>query len=71
LIRKEAMRLRTLSPESLSYIALYTDTNREDYRCYKFAQLHPTPWNSYIDETNKVDVQHIPYPHRFIQYDSQ
>jgi len=46
LIKKEVMNLRTLRPDALSYIAVYTDTNREDYRCYKLAQLNPTPWNS-------------------------
>jgi len=45
-LKEAAMSLRTLRPESLSYIAAYTDTNKKDYRCYKFAQLHPTLWNS-------------------------
>ena len=45
-IKEAVMGLRTLQPEALSYIALYTDTDIKDYRCYKFAQLHPTPWNS-------------------------
>ena len=46
LIKETVMNLRTLRPDALSYIAIYTDTNIEDYRCYKFAQLHPTLWNS-------------------------
>ena len=46
MIKEVAMNLRTLRPDALSYIALYTDTNKEDYRCYKQAQLHPTLWNS-------------------------
>ncbi|MCL2417521.1 MAG: hypothetical protein FWD02_06280 [Bacteroidales bacterium] len=46
LIKKEVMQLRTLRPDALAYIALYTDTNKEDYRCYKLTQLNPTPWYS-------------------------
>ena len=38
--------LRTLSPESLSYICCVTNTQKEDYRCYHFAQSHQTLWNS-------------------------
>jgi len=45
-LKDEAMSLRTLRPEALSYIAAYTDTDKKDFRCYKFAQLHPTLWNS-------------------------
>ena len=39
--------LRTLSPEALSYICCMTDTKKEDYRCYHYAQSNPTLWNSY------------------------
>jgi hypothetical protein len=46
LIRNCVMNLRTLRPDALRYIAVYTDTNIKDYRCYKQAQLHPTLWNS-------------------------
>ena len=45
-IKDAVMNLRTLQSKALNYIALYTDTNKQDYKCYKFAQLHPTPWNS-------------------------
>jgi len=45
-IKEVVMKLRTLHPQALSYIALYTNTDIKDYRCYKFAQLHPTLWNS-------------------------
>lgn len=37
--------LRTMSPESLSYICCITNTRKEDYRCYHFAQSHQTLWN--------------------------
>ena len=37
--------LRTLSPEALSYICCMTDTKKEDYRCYHYAQSNPTLWN--------------------------
>ena len=46
IIKDAVMNLRTLFPKSLNYIALYTDTDKKDYRCYKLAQLHPTLWNS-------------------------
>jgi hypothetical protein len=45
-IISEVMNLRTLSPKALNYISLYTKTNKQEYRCYKLAQLHPTLWNS-------------------------
>jgi len=45
-IKEAAMNLRTLPPKALNYIALYTNTDKKNYRCYKFAQLHPTLWNS-------------------------
>ena len=45
-IKDEAMNFRTLFPKALNYIALYTDTDKKDYRCYKLAQSHPTLWNS-------------------------
>jgi hypothetical protein len=55
-IKDAAMNARTLFPKTLSYIALYTDTNKEDYRCFKFAQLHPTLWNSYEQQNNRFEV---------------
>jgi len=45
-IKDIAMNIRTLDPKTLSYIALYTNTDKKAYRCYKLAQLHPTLWNS-------------------------
>ena len=44
-IKDVTMNLRTLSPIALSYIAMYTNTDKKDYRCYKLAQLHQTHWN--------------------------
>ena len=45
-IKDAVMNLRTLNPKALNYIALYTNTDKKNYRCYKLAQLHPTLWNS-------------------------
>ena len=45
-IKNAVMNLRTLEPKALNYIALYTDTDKKDYRCYKFALSNPTLWNS-------------------------
>ena len=45
-IKEVVMDLRTLRPKALNYIALYTDTDKKDYRCYRLAQLQPTLWNS-------------------------
>jgi len=44
-IKEVAMNLRTLFPKSLNYIALYTNTDIKDYRCYKLAQFNPPHWN--------------------------
>ena len=38
-------KLRSLSPEALSFICCVTQTQKEDYRCYHFAQSNPTLWN--------------------------
>lgn len=38
--------LRSLDPICLSFICAISHTNKEDYRCYHFKQLNPTPWNS-------------------------
>ena len=46
-IAEVCKKLRTLSPEALSYICCMTDTKKEDYRCYHYAQSNPTLWNSY------------------------
>jgi hypothetical protein len=42
----ECKRLRTLDPMALSFVCAMSDTKKEDYRCYQFAQSNPTPWNS-------------------------
>ena len=46
IIKDVVMNLRTLRPKALDYIAIYTNTDKKDYRCYKLAQLNPTLWNS-------------------------
>lgn len=38
--------LRTLSPKALSFICCVTNTSKEEYRCFHFAQSNPTLWNS-------------------------
>lgn len=45
-IAEECMKLRTLSPKALSFICAMSDTKKENYRCYHFAQSNPTLWNS-------------------------
>ena len=45
-IAEVCKKLRTLSPEALSYICCMTDTKKEDYKCYHYAQSNPTLWNS-------------------------
>lgn len=37
---------RTLDPVALSFLCCISDTKKEDFRCYHFAQLNPTIWNS-------------------------
>ena len=44
-IKEEVMNLRTLNPKVLHYIALYTNTDIKDYRCYKLTQSHQTHWH--------------------------
>ena len=41
-----AMNFRTLDPVALSFLCFISGTKKEDYRCYRIAQLHPTLWNS-------------------------
>lgn len=45
-IAEECKKLRTLDKKALSFICCVTNTNKEDYRCYHFAQSNPTLWNS-------------------------
>jgi hypothetical protein len=40
-----AVRIRNLTPKSLSFISLVTNTKITDYRCYKLAQSNPPHWN--------------------------
>jgi len=40
-----AKNIRSLMPNSLSFITLVTNTNKQDYRCYKLAQFIPQHWN--------------------------
>lgn len=42
----DCKQLRTLDPMALSFICAMSDTKKEDYKCYHFAQSFPTPWNS-------------------------
>jgi len=49
LIKQEAMQMRTLFPQALRYIATYTNTKKEDYRCYQLAKINPNPWNFDLD----------------------
>ena len=41
-----AKDFRTLYPVALSFLCFVSGTKKEDYRCYRMAQLHPTLWNS-------------------------
>lgn len=45
-IVEEMKRVRTLDPRALSFICCISNTKKEDYRCYRIAQLNPTLWNS-------------------------
>lgn len=38
--------LRSLDPKALSFICAISNTSKEEYRCYNFAQSFPTLWNS-------------------------
>lgn len=45
-IVNDCKSLRTLRPETLSFVCVVTGTKKEDYRCYNFRQSYPTHWNS-------------------------
>ncbi|MCQ2323801.1 MAG: hypothetical protein MJZ53_02985 [Paludibacteraceae bacterium] len=45
-IVKECQQMRTLDPFALSFICAMSDTKKEEYRCFHFAQSYPTHWNS-------------------------
>ena len=37
---------RTLVPVAVAWLCCISNAKQEDFRCYRIAQLHPTPWNS-------------------------
>lgn len=41
-----AQTLRTLDPVALSFLCFISGTKKEDYRCYHFAKMFPTLWNT-------------------------
>ena len=41
-------RMRTLDPRALSFICCISHTSKETYRCYNFAQSHPTDRKSVV-----------------------
>jgi hypothetical protein len=45
-LREIAMGLRSMFPESLSFIALATDTPENQFRCYELIQSKTEPWYS-------------------------
>lgn len=45
-IKATALKLRSITAKSLNFIAIYTNTPKKDFRCYKLRQSHPTLWNS-------------------------
>ena len=45
-IAEHCKTLRTLDPVALAFIVGISETRKEDYRCYHFAQSCPTLWNS-------------------------
>ncbi len=45
-IKEAALKIRCMSAKSLSFIALYTETPINEFRCYTERQLNPSPWNS-------------------------
>ncbi len=45
-IKNTALQLRELSAKSLNFIAIFTNTPIQEFRCYKLRQSKPTHWNS-------------------------
>lgn len=45
-IKDVALNIRSLFPKSLTFISFYTETPKEEFRCYKFKQSNQTLWNS-------------------------
>jgi hypothetical protein len=44
-IKEVALNIRSLFPQSLSFIAATTHTPIEEFRCYKLRQSTPQHWN--------------------------
>lgn len=45
-IVEECKKMRSLDKVALSFICCKSNTNKEDYRCYRTRQSNPTLWNS-------------------------
>ena len=45
-IVSDCQKMRTLDSIALSFVCTISNTKKEDYRCYNFAQSCPTLWNS-------------------------
>ena len=43
-IGAEAMKLRSLEPRAMSFIAAITNHSKEDFRCYILKQSNQQPW---------------------------
>lgn len=41
-----SLKFRTLDPVALSFLCFISGFDKEQFRCYYFAQSNPTPWNS-------------------------
>ena len=41
-----ALNFRSLDPVARSFLCFLSGKKKEDFRCYRIAQLYPTPWNS-------------------------
>lgn len=45
-IVSDCKQMRTLDARALAFVCVVSQTNKEDYRCYRFKQSFPTLWNS-------------------------
>lgn len=41
-----ALNFRSLDPVARSFLCFLSGIDKENFRCYRIAQLNPTPWNS-------------------------
>ena len=41
-----SQEFRTLDPIAVAWLCCLSNAKEEDFRCYRIAQLNPTPWNS-------------------------